>query len=205
MPNELMITNLETMFENIRQTDDGKYSVYDYLQICTKYKNLSELFKRICDKHPEIINDCEYYIFPRSNGRKNNQGTPVTTIENLFKIGKHLKSNKLKPHLESDVYVPRTEDQINKVLLEVYKDENPQIQYKVGKYKIDLYLLKSKVAIECDEYSHKNYKNHKETERETYIKKHLNCNFIRFDPYIKGFNIGTVIYEINKYVYATNW
>lgn len=86
MPNELVTTNLETMFENIRQTDDGKYSVYDYLQICTNYKNLSELFKRICRNYPDVLAICEEYKFPRKNGRVNNQSSPVTDERGLLYI-----------------------------------------------------------------------------------------------------------------------
>jgi len=86
MPNELMTIDLETMFENIRQTEDGKYSIYDYLHVCTNYTNTTELFKRICRTHSDVLSICEEYKFPRKNGRINNQSSPVTDERGLLYI-----------------------------------------------------------------------------------------------------------------------
>ncbi|OAO76336.1 hypothetical protein TAF16_2683 [Anoxybacillus flavithermus] len=57
-----------------------------------------------------------------------------------------------------------------------------------------------KLAIECDEFGHKNYDQSKEIEREKYIKNKIGCHFIRFNPNNPQFNIGDVIYKINQYI-----
>jgi len=61
------------------------------------------------------------------------------------------------------------------------------------KYEVDLYLEKSKLAIECDEQGHA-YKNpFKESSREEAIAKELGCRFLRFNPGELDFNIGEVV------------
>lgn len=86
MSNEMVTTNLETMFENIRQTDDGKYSVYDYLRICTDYKNPRDCFKRLCDNYPDVVGICDSVKMVRSDGKKGNAKTPVTDERGLLYI-----------------------------------------------------------------------------------------------------------------------
>lgn len=78
-------------------------------------------------------------------------------------------------------------------------------QYHIKKdnskgYFIDLYIYgKDKnVAIEVDENGHSSYDSVFERERESYIKSVLGCDFIRFNPDDKNFNIGQVINKIRK-------
>lgn len=55
-------------------------------------------------------------------------------------------------------------------------------EYKVEKYRVDLYFPKYKLAVECDENNHQNYEILGEKLRELYIKEKLKCSFIRFNP-----------------------
>lgn len=78
-------------------------------------------------------------------------------------------------------------------------------QYHVQKdnskgYFIDLYIYgKDKnVAVEVDENGHSSYDDLFEKERESYIRGVLGCDFIRFNPDDKNFNIGQVIHKIMK-------
>jgi hypothetical protein len=74
--------------------------------------------------------------------------------------------------------------------------DNPKKQFKPfkdNKYIIDLYLPRSKVAIECDENDHKHKDPLKESIREEAIKNELGCRFLRFNPDDSNFNIGEVI------------
>ena len=66
-------------------------------------------------------------------------------------------------------------------------------QYKVGNYRIDLYIKTKNIAIECDENNHADYDKEKEATREQYIKDKLSCRFIRFDPYDKTFKLSSLI------------
>lgn len=183
--------------KEIRETEDGKFSVYDYLTVVTGYKNPREIFKRLCEQYPEVRTITENHKFP---GRGQHE-TPVTNLLGLSFISKLLKSNDSKLHLESDVYIPRTEKQINKVLIEVYKDEQPCEQFYCEGYRIDLYLAKPRIAIECDEREHSCYNKKKELKREQLLRKSLGCSFVRFNPYVDKFNIGNVIYKVNQLLY----
>jgi len=72
-------------------------------------------------------------------------------------------------------------------------------QYSVYQFKIDLYLPEQKIAIECDESSHKGYNQSNEKFRETVIKEKLNCEFIRFSPSPPS-NIGDIINKIFRII-----
>lgn len=84
-----------------------------------------------------------------------------------------------------------------------FSDYNCTQQYFVPKedksgYFIDLYIQgKDKnIAVEVDENGHNSYDAEFEVEREKYIKEKLGCDFIRFNPDDKNFNIGKVINKI---------
>jgi very-short-patch-repair endonuclease len=69
-------------------------------------------------------------------------------------------------------------------------------QYKIDKFYIDLYIPELFLAIECDELNHNEYDKTKELERTDFIEKNLHCNFIRFNPNDKEFDISNVISQI---------
>ena len=71
-------------------------------------------------------------------------------------------------------------------------------EYKVGPYRIDLYFLDLKVAVECNEYGHVDRDQQYEHEREQFIKNKLGCIFVRYNPDSPCFNVGNVIHEIGK-------
>lgn len=69
-------------------------------------------------------------------------------------------------------------------------------QYKVGRYRLDLYFPGRRLAIECDEWDHKRYLPEKEKTRQDYIEQELDCTFVRYNPDSVNFHIGDVIHEI---------
>lgn len=71
-------------------------------------------------------------------------------------------------------------------------------QYKVGKYRVDLYIPDIKLCVECDEEGHREYNASLEKERQGFIEKELSCCFIRFNPNADGFDVSDVIAEILK-------
>jgi very-short-patch-repair endonuclease len=82
----------------------------------------------------------------------------------------------------------------------------PKKQHKVkldnNKYKnIDLYLERTKLAIECDEHDHYYQESSNELlKREEDISNNLGCRFLRFNPHEPDFNIGEVISVIFHYI-----
>lgn len=70
-------------------------------------------------------------------------------------------------------------------------------QYRIGKYRIDLYLPELNIAIEYDENEHKSYTYKEQELREKYIKNILSCDFIRVNDYSSDEkNIGLIIKQI---------
>jgi len=70
-------------------------------------------------------------------------------------------------------------------------------QYKIDKYRVDLYVPEYNLVIECDENGHKDRDIEYEKDRENYIHDKLKCVFIRYDPYSKNFDIFNIIKQIN--------
>jgi hypothetical protein len=65
-------------------------------------------------------------------------------------------------------------------------------QFKVGSYRIDLYMEDYDLVIE---FNHKECK-----DREEYIKHKLQCEYMRFDPNSKHFSIFGAIGNIHRYI-----
>lgn len=88
-------------------------------------------------------------------------------------------------------YIPEETETINFI----YDTLSPffilEKQYKVLQYRIDLYIIDKKIAIECDEKDHKDRDPEYETKREMDISKELDCIFIRFNPNDKKFKLTT--------------
>ena len=84
-------------------------------------------------------------------------------------------------------------------IIEVFKNENIHRQFICDKYKIDLYFIDYKLAIECDEIHHI-YNKESDKIREEYIKTKLNCIFIRFNPYDEDFNILHLYNKIHTHI-----
>ena len=80
----------------------------------------------------------------------------------------------------------------------VFLHKKPKRQFSIGDYRIDLYFPKEKIAIECDEFGHKDRNQEYEETRENFITDQLKCKFIRFNPDEPNFSIFAVIDRIVK-------
>ena len=74
-------------------------------------------------------------------------------------------------------------------------------QYKIGNYQVDLYFIKYKIVLECDENNHNDRNIIYEKYRESYILS-LDNTIIRFNPNDKFFDLSLVLYEINKILFS---
>lgn len=73
-------------------------------------------------------------------------------------------------------------------------------QKKVGKYKIDLYLPRQKLAIEIDEHGHKDRDEDYEERREETIQRVLKCEFLRVNPDDQEFDIFKFIGDVMNHI-----
>tara|TARA_B110000259_G_C14022343_1_gene403490 strand:- start:2722 stop:3321 length:600 start_codon:yes stop_codon:yes gene_type:complete len=76
----------------------------------------------------------------------------------------------------------------------------PKSQFWIFKYKIDLYFPVQRLAVECDEFGHKDRDIGNELERQKNIENELNCTFIRFNPDSQGFLIENIINKILEFL-----
>ena len=83
--------------------------------------------------------------------------------------------------------------------MDAFEGENMQTQYRVLNYKIDLYFLDYKLAIEVDEKGHEDRRIDYEIKKQKAIEKEVSCEFIRINPDEKFFNVFKVINEIYRH------
>ena len=81
-------------------------------------------------------------------------------------------------------------------IMNVFNVEEMLTQFSVDGYKIDLYFSRHKLAVECDEFDHKDRDIEYEVRRQKYIENKLGCQFIRFNPDARRFNIFEVANRI---------
>jgi very-short-patch-repair endonuclease len=85
-------------------------------------------------------------------------------------------------------------------IIEAYQDYKCYKQFRVGSYYIDLYIPEHNLAIECDEHNHRYRDPENEKERQQYIEDKLKCQFFRFDPDSKNFNIYKLIRDVENFL-----
>ena len=182
-------------FENseIRATEDGRFSVFDVIKFCGK-KNPRDAWSGLQTQYPEIALKIHKVKF---SGR-GQQFTPVATKLVILEIIKIIGCSPASEIVTSDKFYPRTEVQVISVLVKAFHDCEPCTQFYCGGYRVDLYLAKYRIAIECDEAGHLGYCSERESLRESTIKSALGCSFVRFNPYAKDFNLGDVFAAIRK-------
>ena len=81
-------------------------------------------------------------------------------------------------------------------IMKAFKGCQMQQQFSVGQYRIDLYFLDHKIAVECDEFGHRDRNDREEALRQQFITFQLGCEWVRFDPHATSFCIFEVINTI---------
>jgi very-short-patch-repair endonuclease len=183
-------------------------SVYDILKIIGCI-NPRQAFSGLKQKYSETKQlNITMFKFPG----KGQKFTPIleeksiTTLIELSLASKQFSSDTKKKWLEKikSNYVLfmaiQTEAELICIIQKSFRNHETIKHYYVKPYNLDLYFLKEKIAVECDERNHVSYDKDKEEERKIYITKKLDCLWIRFDPYNKRFNIGNVIADIMEII-----
>ena len=86
-------------------------------------------------------------------------------------------------------------------ILKTFKGQEMKEQYTVDGYRIDLYFPTQKLAIECDEFGHKDRDISYEVTRQNHIETKLGCTFIRYNPDAKDFDIFDVLNSIINHIF----
>ena len=81
-----------------------------------------------------------------------------------------------------DVHCVPIEAATSSFLMHAFHGESIKLQFQVGKYYLDMYFDEYKIVVECDENHDTQEQKTRDAERESYVKKKLKCEFIRFKP-----------------------
>ena len=93
---------------------------------------------------------------------------------------------------QHDPILTQEESKLSKIVT-LFEAEKIILQHSFLGYRIDIYFLKYKLAIEVDEQRHNDRDIDSDIERQKAIEKELGCQFIRINPAKK-----ISILEINK-------
>jgi very-short-patch-repair endonuclease len=147
-------------------------------------KNINANLISICNR---ILVKCE------TNGGE--QNISFLTYSSLYKI----LAKSRKPSVIEFCHTLQIDisSKIYTCIMESFSHEKMIQQYRIQSYMVDLYFPKYKLIIECDETFHRTQKNQEnDKKREDAIKSEDAYTFIRYDPYVKEFNIFHVIQRI---------
>lgn len=164
--------------ESIRtNVNDNNKKTYAELQ---DYHKNNENYKKNNENRTIFINKIGF----RQLLQKSQINTSQDIIQKLIK----------QFNLDLNLIIRRKENEYISNIMDSLSIESFQ-QFKVGNYRIDLYIPEYKIAIECDEFNHSKYIE-EEILRQIYIEETLGCQFIRFNPDEENFNIFKVIQRI---------
>lgn len=77
------MTNLSLNgYGDIRETEDGRYSVYDTIRVCGGKKNPRQVWSGLCEKYSEVVQKVDSYQFPGAGQKL----TPVASRVNILYI-----------------------------------------------------------------------------------------------------------------------
>jgi very-short-patch-repair endonuclease len=155
-------------------------------------KNVSDAIERL-DDYQKGLRTVQTHC-----GKQKLLTVTLDGLKALVTTSRSPRAKVLAKALGFDVYVSPIEADCLSVLEAAFSDSTPIRQYSVQSYRIDLYLERWGIAIECDEYGHKSIDKSLEANRQLAIEKILGCVFVRFNPHSSGFNIGCVISEIRE-------
>jgi very-short-patch-repair endonuclease len=71
-----------------------------------------------------------------------------------------------------------------------------EFQKTVGPYRVDLFIPTQHIAVEIDEYGHKDRNVQYETSRENFIQHKLQCRFLRVNPDASDFKLATLLADL---------
>jgi hypothetical protein len=191
--------------ENLFFTDDDKFDwPMTKENFCEEFGITTSLFSsHVHDL--KLTERGEYWV--EGSGRRGPGTTCYIKKSGSIKILQKSRSEKARKYLRTQgMNIPlKAERQYLDIIENAVQEFDNPIKKKVveidnNKFEIDLYLEKSKLAVECDEQDHA-YKNPtEESSRQEAIEKKLGCKFLRFDPDELDFNIGKIINIILCYI-----
>lgn len=185
----IMLDNLK-----IRYVEDKDIKWFVTKDIC-RILNLSNVTNAV----QNIEKNFKKYHIIKTNGGYQNMSTIILEgVKKLLQNCRSINKDKIISILNIDLNMiyDCKESSCLRIISASFKTFSQIFQYQVGIYRIDLYFPDHNLAIEVDEFGHKDRPFIYEKERQYYLEKQLGCAFIRFNPDEKNFNIGNIISQI---------
>ena len=96
-----------------------------------------------------------------------------------------------------DNHIAPIETETLRFLMNVFCGEKMVHQFICEGYRIDLYLVDHRVAVECDENgAHGISRVSQDLKRQTFLQTVLGCRFVRFQPQSLGFDLAQVANDV---------
>jgi|694.fasta_scaffold65736_3 very-short-patch-repair endonuclease len=160
----------------------------------------ASIVKYDCTEKHYIVCDSE-----STNNIRKHQNYAYLSHKGLEKLlfssrsSESMKMNELMGMEVARKWFPCIELDVVTNILSAFRSENVCRQFACDKYRIDLYFIDHKIAVECDELHHRSETNKtKDKMRETVLKQNLHCEFIRFNPFDPQFNVFELIGKIHS-------
>ena len=179
-----------------------------------KFLDLSDIHKSLGK-----LNECEmctrndFDSTPRSTGgwsgpkdqqNRHDMFLSLTGVKKVIIGSRKPKAIELAKMLGIDILSTKIlskEAETLSCILKTFKGQEMKEQYTVDGYRIDLYFPTQKLAIECDEFGHKDRDISYEVTRQNHIETKLGCTFIRYNPDAKDFDIFDVLNSIINHIF----
>jgi hypothetical protein len=85
-------------------------------------------------------------------------------------------------------------------IMKAFNGQNMMLQYSVLTYRVDLYFPDYNICVECDENGHSDRDPNAELQRYLDITKNLNCQWYRYNPDSKDYDIMKVVNGIFRLI-----
>lgn len=178
----------------------GCVSIHDLIAATCGNKNAREAFSSLARMHSAELKQLGVEGRPLSG-----RATPTISLSNLHRFLEICLASARIP-LQRKLHLLGREQQLplrsfaevelcNKIAA-VFSHLQPEMQKPVLSYRVDLYLHVPRVALECDENSHRSYGLQAELQREQHITNALDCLMVRFDPYDPAFSYEKLLHRI---------
>ena len=206
------LLNSKDITKNIISTSDKTLKMIIYIYNSKKYYDIQHIINNIgikqsCikKKYNLFSNKIKYYLWRKNkyDGYIRRELISHNAVKNIIHSSRIHKVIPLVKLLNINIFNDKilNKEMINiDQIIKVFNKEKYETQKIIGKYRIDLYFPKYNLAIECDEFNHKDRNNNNESRRQKFIEEKLNTTFIRFNPDDTNFNILDVISKIHYHI-----
>ena len=167
--------------------------------------DIRHVYKNIATKSRYELNCCVPSRAGMLGGRKNLHDAFID-LEGVLEIlarSQKPKAVELLRKMGSTIHqykYVRKETETISYVTRAFKGEEMIDQYHVDGYRIDLYFPVHKLAVECDEFDHRDRDIEYEVKRQKHIEDKLKCHFIRYNPDADDFDPFHLINRIYRHM-----